>query len=349
VGRKSALEEVQRIAESLHGSDMVFITAGLGGGTGTGAAPIISQIARDQGALTVAVVTKPFSFEGTKRARNAEEGLQELAESVDTIISIPNDKLLTLAEEDMPMLEAFRRADDVLLQAVRGISDLIVTTGMINVDFADVRTIMSATGRALMGTGYGKGERRASEAALQAINSPLLDDVSVDGATGILINFTAGTDIRLSELNEANSLIKEAAAEDANIIWGIVTDPQMSDTVKVTVIATGFEMRPHSEERVRYGHVGLAASGRLSTPTTVAHSDNAAKTRSSAPPARTKTEQRDVIARPSRRPAAQPEQVTMPEISPVRAFGATAIHDEAVLDIPAYLRRNNGMSSTASS
>ena len=197
VGRKAALEDVQRLSETLDGADMVFITAGMGGGTGTGAAPIIAQVARDHGALTVGVVTKPFLFEGRKRTKNADAGIQELIESVDSIITIPNQKLLSLEEEDITMLDAFNRADDVLLQAVRGISDLIINAGMINVDFADVKTIMSSNGRALMGTGLAQGNLRAIEAAEMAVNSPLLDDISVQGATGILINFTAGPDIRL--------------------------------------------------------------------------------------------------------------------------------------------------------
>src|SRR5262249_31226771 len=237
VGRKSALEDVSRISEALAGADMVFVTAGMGGGTGTGAAPIIAQLAREQGALTVAVVTKPFLFEGKRRTTNADSGIRELADSVDTIITIPNQKLLSIAGDDMSMLEAFRRADDVLVQAVRGISDLIVNPGMINVDFADVKTIMSGQGRALMGTGYGKGDRRAIDAAGMAIHSPLLDDVSVDGASGILINFTGGPDMRLREINEAASLVHQAAHEDANIIFGTVVDPDMGDMIKVTVIA----------------------------------------------------------------------------------------------------------------
>src|SRR4051812_44858835 len=241
VGRKSALEDVSRIQEALAGADMVFVTAGMGGGTGTGAAPVVAQIARDMGALTVAVVTKPFSFEGRRRIKNAEFGIQELGAAVDTIITIPNQKLLTIAGDDMSMLEAFQRADDVLLQAVRGISDLIVNPGLINVDFADVKAIMSNMGRALMGTGYGKGNNRALDAARMAISSPLLDDVSVEGATGILLNFTAGPDVRLSEIEAAASLVQESAHEDANIIFGVVTDSSMGDMVKVTVIATGFE------------------------------------------------------------------------------------------------------------
>ncbi|MFW5899371.1 MAG: cell division protein FtsZ, partial [Jiangellaceae bacterium] len=241
VGRKAALEDVQRITDSIAGADMVFVTAGMGGGTGTGAAPIISQIAKDQGALTVGVVTKPFLFEGRRRSKNAETGIAELTDSVDSIITIPNQKLMALGDDDISMLDAFQRADDVLLQAVRGISDLIVNAGMINVDFADVKTIMSCIGRALMGTGYGKGDNRAVEAAEMAINSPLLDDVQVEGATGILINFTAGPDIKLKEINEAASLVQQAAHEEANIIFGVVTDPDVTDVVKVTVIATGFE------------------------------------------------------------------------------------------------------------
>ncbi|MEM1414668.1 MAG: cell division protein FtsZ, partial [Myxococcota bacterium] len=241
IGRKSALEDVQRVAECLNGADMVFVTAGMGGGTGTGAAPIIAQVARDQGALTVGVVTTPFMFEGRRRSKHATTGFDELRESVDSIITIPNQKLLSLGDADLSMLDAFQRADDVLLQAVQGISDLITTHGMINVDFADVRTIMSARGRALMGTGWAKGERRAEEAAELAIHSPLLDDISVDGARGILINFTAGPDMKLREIDQAATLIQQAAHEDAEIIFGLVTDPDMHDIVKVTVIATGFD------------------------------------------------------------------------------------------------------------
>ncbi len=347
VGRKAALEEVQRISEALHGADMVFITAGMGGGTGTGAAPIISQIARDNGALTVAVVTRPFGFEGRQRGRNAEEGLQELSESVDTIITIPNDKLIEIADDDMTMPEAFRRADDVLLQAVRGISDLIVTTGMINVDFADVKTIMSATGRALMGAGYGKGERRALDAAEMAVHSPLLDELSVDGATGILINFTTGTDIKVKEINEAANLIRGAADNDANIIFGLVNDPEMGEAVKVTVIATGFDLgiKASEDRSARRGFASIPAGSRVGALPQAAQSGrvDAAAARSGAPPAvpRTKQEQRDVIARPTRRPAAVPEQVSMTGLNAARAFGASALNDEAVLDIPAYLRRSS--------
>lgn len=330
VGRKAALEDVQRIADTLQGADMVFVTAGMGGGTGTGAAPVIAQVARDQGALTVGVVTRPFTFEGRRRGRNAESGVEELIASVDTIITIPNQKLLDLSSDDLSMLEAFQRADDVLVQAVRGISDLIVNAGMINVDFADVKTIMSDTGRALMGTGYGKGERRAIDAAEMAINSPLLDDITVDGATGILINFTAGPDIRLREINEAASLVQQAAHEDANIIFGVVTEPEMSDFVKVTVIATGFDavapVQAVQEQPARHSHVSELSRS-------LAHGA-VERSRSLRPPV-------------ERRPAVEREEIAAERANEARyrrPFGAAAgaYQDEALLDIPAYLRRNAG-------
>ena len=342
MGRKAALEEQQRIAEAVGGADMVFITAGVGGGTGTGAAPIIAQIARDQGALTVAVVTKPFAFEGRRRMANAMAGLEELAEAVDTIISILNEKLLGVADEDMSMLDAFRRADDVLVQATRGISDLIVNAGMINVDFADVKTIMSCTGRALMGTGYARGENRAVEAAKSAVNSPLLDDVSVEGATGILINFTAGPDLKLKEINEAASLIQAAAHEDANIIFGVVTDPDMEDVVKVTVIATGIDMHASTGAGIHAAEHASATHGRQaqSVPAGIrgATQQVMASTvgMSSAP-----RERRDVIAQPSRPASAPVAQASVAAPARVtRPFGSRSAQDEAVLDIPAYLRRS---------
>jgi cell division protein FtsZ len=360
VGRKAALEDVQRIAESLQGADMVFVTAGMGGGTGTGAAPIISQIARDQGALTVGVVTKPFQFEGRKRMKNALLGLEELRQSVDTIITIPNEKLLSVADDDMSMLEAFRRADDVLLQAVRGISDLIVRSGIINVDFADVRTIMSCTGKALMGTGYGRGAGRAMEAADVAVNSPLLDDISIAGATGILINFTAGPDVKLREVQEAARMVQESAHEDANIIFGLVTDPNMEDVVKVTVIATGFDAPvPEQLTQSAYHHAAThypsqsiqAQSSRsvvahsmprnsLVSPSGVGLGHNAR----AAVAAAQHQQPRAQLSRPARGVESQaPRQSNAPEQQqPARAFGAAAMLDEAVLDIPAYLRRSRG-------
>src|SRR5688572_19443256 len=241
VGRRSAEESLQQIADVISGADMVFVTGGMGGGTGTGAAPVIAQVARDCGALTVGVVTKPFGFEGKKRQKQAAEGIDRLEAAVDTLIVIPNNRLLALVGQQTSMVDAFRKADSVLLNAVQGISDLMTVPGLINVDFADVRTIMSGMGRALMGTGIGSGKRRAIEAAETAISSPLLEDVSIEGATGILINITGGPDLTLHEVNEAASLIQNAAHEDANIIFGSVIDPNISDAVRIPVIATGVD------------------------------------------------------------------------------------------------------------
>jgi cell division protein FtsZ len=220
---------------------MVFVTAGMGGGTGTGAAPIIAQIAREEGALTVGVVTKPFLFEGRQRARRAEIGLAMLSEQVDTLITIPNQKLLLLGDDELTFIDACRKADEVLYQAVKGISDLITQNGIVNVDFADVKTVMSAMGRALMGTGVAKGQNRARLAAEMAVTSPLLDDISVEGATGVLINIVGGPDLKMKEIQEAASLVQEQAHEDANIIFGASIDETLGENVKVTVIATGFD------------------------------------------------------------------------------------------------------------
>lgn len=240
-GRKAALEDVQRIKELISGADMVFVTAGMGGGTGTGAAPVIAQLAREEGALTVGVVTKPFLFEGRQRARRAELGLQALSEHVDTLITIPNQKLLLLGDEDLTFIDAFRKADEVLYQAVKGISDLITQNGIVNVDFADVKTVMSNMGRSLMGTGIAKGDHRARMAAEMAVTSPLLDDISVEGATGVLINVVGGPDLKMREIQEAASLVQEQAHEEANIIFGASIDESLGENVKVTVIATGFD------------------------------------------------------------------------------------------------------------
>ncbi len=240
IGRIAANEDYDNIRDALEGSDMVFITAGLGGGTGTGGAPVIARIARQEvGALTVAVVTKPFLFEGKKRMRQAEEGIEMLRREVDTLIIIPNQKLLSL-KKDISFLDAFRKADDVLLQGVRGISDLVTVNGLINLDFADVKTIMQEKGVALMGTGSAIGEGRVEEATRMAINSPLLEDVSMSGARGVLINITGSSNLGLAEINDAVSVIQNEAHEDANIIFGAVIDEEMGDAVNVTVIATGF-------------------------------------------------------------------------------------------------------------
>ena len=240
VGKKAAEEDMEKIREYLNGADMVFITAGMGGGTGTGGAPVVARLAKELGALTVGVVTKPFLFEGKKRMKQAEDGMRELKDSVDTLIAIPNQRLLSIAGRNMPILETFKKADDVLLQAVRGISDLITVHGLINLDFADVRTIMSEMGMAMMGAAVSAGENRAVEAAQHAISSPLLEDVSIKGARGVLINITGGPTLSLHEVNEAATLVQEEADDDANIIFGAVIDEQMGDEVRITVIATGF-------------------------------------------------------------------------------------------------------------
>jgi cell division protein FtsZ len=239
-GRKAALEDVEKIREALKGADMVFLTAGLGGGTGTGGAPVIAEAAREVGALTVAIVTKPFHFEGKKRMKQAEEGLANLRMTADALITIPNQRLLSISGKNMTLIEAFKKADEILYHAAKGISDIIVGHGIINLDFADVRTIMSETGMALMGTGIAAGENRSVEAAQKAISSPLLEDISIEGARGILINITGGENMTLNEINEATTLVQKEAHEEANIIWGTVIDQAMKEEVRVTVIATGF-------------------------------------------------------------------------------------------------------------
>ena len=241
VGREAALEDRELLREALTGADMVFITAGLGGGTGTGAGPVVAEVAKEVGALTVGVVTRPFTFEGQTRKRQADMGSKDLRSLVDTIIVIPNEKLLLIAGKEMRFVDAFRKVDDVLFQAVRGISELITKPGYINLDFADVKTVMSGMGLALMGTGAASGQNRAVAAAEKAISSPLLEDVSIRGARGVLINITAGPSLALSEVNEAASLIREEASDEANIIFGTVIDETLEDELKVTVVATGFE------------------------------------------------------------------------------------------------------------
>jgi cell division protein FtsZ len=239
IGRQAALEDRERIAESIKGADMVFITAGMGGGTGTGGAPIVAEVARELGILTVAVVTKPFPFEGGKRMKIADAGLAELAEHVDSLITIPNEKLLAVLGKNTTLLDAFGAANDVLQGAVQGIADLIIRPGMINVDFADVKTVMSEMGMAMMGTGSATGENRAREAAEAAIRSPLLEDVNLQGARGILVNITAGVDLNLGEFSEVGNIIEEFASDSATVVVGTVIDPEMMDELKVTVVATG--------------------------------------------------------------------------------------------------------------
>src|SRR5262252_6566270 len=266
IGRRGALEDADKIIEALEGADMVFVTTGLGGGTGTGAAPIIASLASEMGALTVAVVTKPFAFEGRRRMAQAERGLAELVDSIDTTIVIPNEKLLAVAQ-NAGFFESFRIADDILRQAVQGISDIITIPGIINRDFADVKTIMAGMGYAVMGTAVAKGERRATDAAQAAISSPLLEAGAIDGARGILINITGSSSLKLAEVNEASTIIQSAAHEDANITFGAVQDEKMKDEVKITVIATGFKAeRPQRKDRAGSTVQAAIASARPSAP-----------------------------------------------------------------------------------
>jgi cell division protein FtsZ len=338
-GRKAALEDVQRLKDVVQGADMVFVTAGMGGGTGTGAAPVIAQLAREAGALTVGVVTKPFVFEGRQRARRAEQGLLALSEHVDTLITIPNEKLMTLADADMTFVEAFRKADEVLFQAVKGISDLIMLDGIVNVDFADVRTVMAGMGRALMGTGCAKGEGRARLAAEQAIQSPLLDNISVEGATGVLINIVGGPDMKMREIQEAASLVQEQAHEDANIIFGASIDDSMSDALKVTVIATGFQ---HAGEEIP---VEVARESRRPLDRSLATGSVVPVPRSQAP---ARADQREALpALSTRRPAAPAISVhaagrdTQMSL-PVRERIAFPSNVDTDWDTPAFQRRQSG-------
>jgi cell division protein FtsZ len=341
-GRKAALEDVQRIKELISGADMVFVTAGMGGGTGTGAAPVIAQIAREEGALTVGVVTKPFLFEGKQRSRRAEHGLAQLAEHVDTLITIPNQKLLMLGDDEITFIDAFRKADEVLYQAVRGISDLITQSGIVNVDFADVKTVMSSMGRALMGTGIAKGQNRARAAAELAIASPLLDDISVEGATGILINVVGGSDLKMREIQEAASLVQEQAHEDANIIFGASIDESLGENVKVTVIATGFDaleqqipvtvasqLQPQSLARPSFSTLGQA-SPRVAQASSLTPDAIPLTTRRAA-------QAHEFRTAPASRPAPAVSQ-RAPASGSYRAFEA-ASDGERDWDIPAYQRR----------
>ena len=247
IGKKAALESADQIADLLEGADMIFVTAGMGGGTGTGAAPVVAKIAKDKGALTVGVVTKPFSFEGKRRLSQADAGLKELRENVDTLITIPNDRLLNVVSKQMSLRDAFKVADDVLRQSVKGISELITMPCLVNLDFADVKAIMTGMGQALMGTGIGKGENRAVESAQNAVSSPLLEESSIDGAKGVLINIIGGPGLTIHDATEASSIIQKMVHEDANIIWGAGIDESMGDEMRVTVIATGFGQQHHRE------------------------------------------------------------------------------------------------------
>ncbi len=340
IGRQAALEDRDKILAVLEGADMVFVTAGMGGGTGTGGAPVIADLARSLGALTVGVVTKPFVFEGKRRLKQAEHGISELKNAVDTLITIPNQRLLALSDERTTLLDTFKKADEVLLNAVQGISDLITIPGLINVDFADVRTIMSNMGVALMGTGRASGELRALSAAKQAVESPLLEDVQIDGATGILINITGGPNMTLVEVNQACSLIQEAAHEDANIIFGSVIDDEMGDEMKITVIATGFATRDARRiERIDATRaVRGEKQGSLTLPAVTEPGGPRASQRTPEVPKAT-----PAPAQPKAGPPPPPAR-TQPE-RPVRHISWDELRQmtgasEDELDIPTFLRNN---------
>ena len=316
VGRKAALDEYEKLSEVLEGSDMVFITAGMGGGTGTGAAPVIAKLAKELGALTVGVVTKPFLFEGKKRFRQAEAGINVLEESVDSLITIPNQRLLYLAGESLSLVETFKKADEVLLNAVRGISDLINTTGHINADFADVSTVMGNKGLALMGTGLCAGPDRAIKAATEAISSPLLEDITIDGATGIIINITGNDSLTMHEVNEAVTLIMEAADEEAEIIFGSVIDDSLEDNIKVTVIATGLG----GQDRVRVAPAKTQTAVESREITELERPEILAKptVQTTEPRVEVRSETREEEYRMSPRPESQEEDVSRVEPMEVR-------------------------------
>jgi cell division protein FtsZ len=333
VGRQAALEDTDNLIQALSGADMVFVTTGLGGGTGTGAAPVIASLATELGALTIAVVTRPFKFEGKKRQKQADAGLEALREAVDTVITIPNERLLSVIDRSTSMLDAFVTADDVLRQAIQGISDLILVPGLINLDFADVKTIMSGMGVAMMGTAMAEGHTRATDAANRAISSPLLEDASVDGARGVIINVTGGPDMALMEVNEALTIIQEAAHEDANIIFGAVVDPELHGRVKITVIATGFDQP---------GMQKASPASQMQTP--VDMGAYASQARAVAPPAAA-----EPVAPASRVTITRRHGLDMPSARPLAtAVGQTGIpnlDDDALdspLDVPAFLRRSDG-------
>jgi cell division protein FtsZ len=340
VGRQAALEDTEQIIQALDGADMIFITSGLGGGTGTGAAPVVASLASELGALTIAVVTKPFRFEGKKRQVQAERGLEALRDCVDTIITIPNERLLSIIDRTTPLTEAFATADDVLRQAIQGISDLVLVPGLINLDFADVKTIMAGMGLAMMGTGVAEGSDRAVEAARRAISSPLLEGASVNGSRGVIINVTGGPDLSLVEVSEASSIVQEAADEDANIIFGAVIDPALHGKVKITVIATGFgpasAARPpgrHAYTPVDLAH--YAEQTRVRAEVVAAAPGNAATERGASP--RLSIGRRALLELPL------PAAVGGTLLDAGSQLDPSAAHAEldldSAFDVPAFLRR----------
>jgi cell division protein FtsZ len=333
VGRQAALEDRERILEALDGADMVFITAGMGGGTGTGAAPVVAQLAKERGILTVAVVTKPFPFEGRRRMQVALKGIEELANHCDSLITIPNEKLITVLGRDATMMQAFRAANDVLLGAVQGIADLIVRPGLINVDFADVRTVMSEMGLAMMGSGTARGDDRAQAAAEGAISNPLLDEVNLAGANGVLVNITAGPDFTMREFDEVGRIIEEFSSEDATVVIGTVLDPDMADEVRVTVVATGLgrsaARAPVRGDRDRHEREPLRAPVKLvrNATTGLADFDALPPTHHSLPPVGLGTS----APNPGLRARSA-------DVTPATALGDLPT-DHSYLDIPAFLRR----------
>ena len=331
IGRQAIEESREDIAKAIEGADLVFITAGMGGGTGTGAAPVIAEMAREMGALTIGIVTKPFLFEGKKRMRQAEMGLAELKRAADTVIVVPNERLLSVVGKGTSFRDALKKADEVLLHATQGISDLIHVTGEVNVDFADVRTVMQSRGPALMGTGFGQGEHRAVEAAQEAISSPLLDNVTIEGAAGVLINITGGMDLTIDEVTTIASIIQEAAGDDAEIIFGAVHDPSLEGEVRVTVIATGLEQEIMQQPAVRpiAAVGGLGYGTRTVMPAAAAVAPEPAYARVASVP-KTVVQQPAAVARQPI-PEAQPFQ-RMPQASVSR-------HQLTDLDIPTFIRR----------
>lgn len=324
IGRQAAIEDHARIAEVLEGADMVFITAGMGGGTGTGAAPVFAQVAKELGILTVAVVTKPFAFEGRKRMQIAEAGIKALAEHVDSLITIPNEKLKDVMGETTSLLKAFAAANDVLLGAVQGIADLIIRPGMINVDFADVRTVMSEMGMAMMGTGFARGDERAREATEAAIKSPLLEDVDLKGASGILVNITAGMDLSLGEFAEVGEIVEEYASENATIVVGTVIDPDMTEELKVTVVATGLAKAQQMESGARVVNSDVTTGSQQ------------VEVRTAPAPAPSDFSQLELPTVIRNR---QAQQAQMAQEEEVVVHKKTGTDDMEFLDIPAFLRR----------
>jgi cell division protein FtsZ len=344
-GREAALEARDAIAEALSGSDMVFVTAGMGGGTGTGGAPIVADAAKQSGALTVGVVTKPFLFEGNRRRKQAEQGLAELKAAVDTLIVIPNQRLVSVAGENVSLADAFKRADEVLLHAVQGISDIITVHGLVNVDFADVRTIMAEQGMALMGTGRASGDRRAAEAMQAAISSPLLEDISLDGATGLLVNITGGPSLTLHEVDEAVTMAQTAADPDANIIFGSVVDECMGDEVKITVIATGFHQREVPIRLVQKVHIPVSMPSSKAAPARPMPPIISGAPSGMAP---VEVQKREVVsARVPSGIAAPPRPPPLPMPARTRERGGEGFRpgDEDQYDIPAFLRLRGGQGS----